>query len=216
MTTTHFIPTDIMDLYEVHEWRNAAGVLSTAHPEEWNDVMTALRAFRFTTAHVLAPGKNKSELAKSFDSTLFELGWRETQFRTAIKVDGGERESPTHKVDCYKNQVALEIEWNNKDPFFDRDLNNFRLLFELRVIDAGIIVTRCSDLQTIFNRLGKGKSYGNSTTHMSKLIPRIEGGGGGGCPILVFGITSRLYVETSAPSSESSHETENDEEDDRE
>lgn len=66
----------------------------------------------------------------------------------------------------------------------------------MRVIDLGVIVTRCSDLQAIFNRLGKGSSYGNSTTHMSKLIPRIEGGGGGGCPILVFGISSKLYVES--------------------
>jgi len=33
-------------------------------------------------------------------------------------------DSPTHKVDCYKNRIALELEWNNKDPFFDRDLNN--------------------------------------------------------------------------------------------
>ncbi len=87
------------------------------------------------------------------------------------------------------------MEWNNKDPFFDRDLNNFRLLFELRVIEVGIILTRCSELQLIFNKVGKGKSYGNSTTHMRKLLPRIEGGGGGGCPILVFGISPNVYIE---------------------
>ncbi|WP_442754967.1 BglII/BstYI family type II restriction endonuclease [Methylocystis sp. JAN1] len=195
MTTKHLIPADIMEFYEVHEWRNAAGVLFTAHPTEWDEVLAALRAFRFKTSDVLAPGKNKSELAKSFDATLTGKGWKETHFSTAIKVDEEVRESPTHKVDCYKNRVALEVEWNNKDPFYDRDLNNFRLLFDLRVIDVGIIVTRCSELQDIFNRLGKGKSYGNSTTHMKKLIPRIEGGGGGGCPILIFGITSKLYIE---------------------
>ena len=44
-----------------------------------------------------------------------------------ITVDERSYESPTHEVDCFKNRVALEIEWNNKDPFFDRDLNNFRL-----------------------------------------------------------------------------------------
>jgi hypothetical protein len=36
--------------------------------------------------------------------------------------------------------VALEVEWNNKDPFYDRDLNNFRLLFDLQVIDVGVIM----------------------------------------------------------------------------
>lgn len=100
-----------------------------------------------------------------------------------------------HKVDCFKKKVGLEIEWNNKDPFFDRDLNNFRLLFELRALSVGVIVTRCDELQSIFNRLGKGKSYGNSTTHMSKLLPRLNGGGGGGCPVLVFGIRPALYLE---------------------
>jgi hypothetical protein len=195
MVTTHLIPDDIRALYEVHEWRNAAGVLNTAHADEWDDVMDALRKFRFKTSDVLAKGKNKSDLAKSFDAMLTAKGWKETLFDTSIKVDEDIRKSPTHKVDCYKNQVALEVEWNNKDPFFDRDLNNFRLLFELRVIDVGIILTRCSELQLIFNKVGKGKSYGPSTTHMRKLLPKIEGGSGGGCPILVFGISPNVYVE---------------------
>jgi Restriction endonuclease BglII len=98
-------------------------------------------------------------------------------------------------------RVGLEIEWNNKDPFFDRDLNNFRLLFELRVIEAGVIITRASHLQGIFKSLGKkvADKYGASTTHMDKLFPRIEGGGGGGCPILAFGITRAKYVEDAEP-----------------
>ena len=45
--------------------------------------------------------------------------------------------------------MALEIEWNNKDPFYDRDLNNFRLLFELRVVSVGVIVTRCASLDRL-------------------------------------------------------------------
>jgi len=112
-----------------------------------------------------------------------------------IVVDDSDLESPTHKVDCFKNGVGLEIEWNNKDPFYDRDLNNFRLLFDLRTIHVGVIVTRSDELQTIFDQLGRGSSYGASTTHMSKLVPRLKGGSGGGCPILVFGITKKLYVE---------------------
>ena len=103
--------------------------------------------------------------------------------------------SPTHKVDCFKNRVAVEIEWNNKDPFFDRDLNNFRLLFDLRSVSVGVIITRADELQDVFDGLGRGSSFGASTTHMGRLLPRINGGSGGGCPILVIGITKKLYIE---------------------
>ena len=120
-------------------------------------------------------------------------GWDAKNFDTRIAVDDLELDSPTHEVDCFKNRVALEIEWNNKDPFFDRDLNNFRLLFDLRVISVGVIVTRADGLQKIFAKLGRGESYGASTTHMSKLLPRIKGGGGAGCPLLVFGIRESAY-----------------------
>lgn len=206
MPTTHLVPDDIRELYEVHEWRNATGVLSTSRPQEWREVLESLRAFKLLRSEVLSPGGSKSKIANRFDDVLKRRGWIEKQFRTAIVLDDQKLESPTHKIDCYKNHVALEVEWNNKDPFFDRDLNNFRLLFDLRAIEAGIIITRCSELQTIFNRLGRGSSFGNSTTHMDKLISRIDGGGGGGCPVLVFGISSKLYVEDPIPAEASKTE----------
>jgi len=60
---------------------------------------------------------------------------------------------------------------------------------------VGVIITRTDDLQSIFDNIGRGSSYGSSTTHLGKLLPRIEGGGGAGCPILVFGIKTCLYDE---------------------
>ena len=195
MITTHLIPDDIRELYEIHEWRNATGVLATAHEGEWFDLQAVLRGFQLKKSQILEPGGGKSKISSSLDSHFYEMGWQEKRFDTAIDVDGERHESPTHGVDCYKNKVAIEVEWNNKDPFYDRDLNNFRLLFDLRVIDVGVIITRCSHLQDIFDDLGKGSSYGSSTTHMDKLLPRLEGGGGGGCPVLVFGISNKLYVE---------------------
>src|SRR5262249_36530645 len=140
----------------------------------------------------------RSRIVKRFEHPLAASGWIEKQFKTAIEIDGTSTPSPTHKVDCFKGRVALEVEWNNKDPFFDRDLNNFRLLFDLRVIDAGVIVPRADHLKRIFDSLGRGKSFENPTTHRGKLLPRIDGGGGGGCPVLVFGITDRLYVDAHA------------------
>lgn len=195
MSTLHLVPQDIAELYEVHEWRNAVGVLATACPDEWSDVQAALRAFQLFRSEVLTAGGSRSSIVARLEQPLKNSGWVERQFATAIVVDGTQRDSPTHSVDCFKTRVALEVEWNNKDPFFDRDLNNFRLLFDLQVIDVAIIITRCSHLQEIFNKLGRGSSFGNSTTHMNKLLPRLRGGSGGGCPIVVFGISRSLYVE---------------------
>lgn len=194
MPIEHF-PDSIRENYEIREWRHASAILESDFRDEWSDMCDVLSRFRLCKSFITTPGGRKSQVSHWIDSELYTKGWREKEFDTALVVDKSPIDSPTHAVDCYKNRVALEIEWNNKDPFFDRDLNNFRLLFDLRVISVGVIVTRCDALQDIFDELGRGKSYGASTTHMSKLLPKVEGGGGGGCPILVFGIKEVLFDE---------------------
>ncbi len=189
------LPDHIRERYEVYEWKHAAAIMKYDFPQEWNDMTALLEHFRLCKSDIVTPGGRKSPISSKIDTFLYERGWTEKHFDTSIIVDQDRYDSPTHKIDCYKNNIAIEIEWNNKDPFYDRDLNNFRLLFDLRVVSVGVIITRSDSLQEIFNRLGKGASYGASTTHMSKLLPRIEGGGGGGCPLLVFGITDKNYTE---------------------
>jgi Restriction endonuclease BglII len=195
MANHPFLPDDIAALYEVHEWRNGLAILSAVRREEWDDICEVLRGFRVRRSDILTPGGSKSTMAKDFDAALFDRGWAQKQFDTKIVVDGVETVSPTHEVDCFKGRVALEVEWNNKDPFFDRDLNNFRLLFDLRVIDVGVIVTRSTELQEVYKTLGRGQSAGASTTHMGKLLPKLFGGGAGGCPVVLFGIGKAVYVE---------------------
>jgi hypothetical protein len=192
---TELLPAFIRENYEVHEWRHATAVLASDFPAELEQLVDVLTRFRWYRSWVKAKGGRKSKVAEWVDTELGKYDWIEKKFDTEILVDKHARKSPTHSVDCFKNGVALEIEWNNKDPFYDRDLNNFRLLFDLRVASVGVIMTRCDHLQAMFKTLGQHKKYGASTTHMSKLLPRIEGGGGGGCPLLVFGISKNLYVE---------------------
>ena len=193
--STELLPTFIRENYEVHEWKHACAILAQDFPDEWENVVSVLNDFRLKKSWITNPGGRKSKVSAYIDEYLYDRGWVEKEFETQVVVDQHSMDTPTHKVDCFRNRVALEIEWNNKDPFYDRDLNNFRLLFDLRAISVGVIITRCDELQEIFNELSRGASYGASTTHMSKLLPRIEGGGGAGCPILVFGISKSLYVE---------------------
>ena len=88
--------------------------------------------------------------------------------------------------------IAVEMEWNNKDPFFDRDLINFQALHHEGAIAVGVIVTRSAALQDLISKVIQSKDggfkYGSSTTHWDKLVPRVNLGGGGECPLLLIGI----------------------------
>lgn len=196
-------PAYLEENYEINEWRHASAILASDFPEEWESIIRVLSKFVICHSHIIVGGGERSLITKSLDSAFYADGWVEKKWETKIVLDGDERESPTHKVDCVRNGVALDSEWSNKDPFYDRDLNNFRLLFDLRAISVGVIITKSDELADLFKtievpgrsaKLGSLYSkYGSSTTWMSKLLPRIEGGGGGGCPILAFGIKKSLY-----------------------
>jgi hypothetical protein len=111
-----------------------------------------------------------------------------------------------HKIDFVKARVALDFEWNSKDQTFDRDLFALRLYHESHLISVGVLVTRSEQLNPVFQvvprRNKKGeitknetgaeipvkKKYGGSTTWIGKLIPRLNSGRHGGCPVLVFAI----------------------------
>jgi hypothetical protein len=190
-------PKFIREHYEVKEWRHACAILKTDFPEQWEDITTVLSGFRLKTSAIMAPGGSKSDISKQLDGALTKRGWKEVEFNAKMIVEDETLETRTHKIDCYKNRVGLEIEWNSKDQTFDRDLRNYRFLFDINRLSVGVIVTRTDELQALFKELKQGAKYGAATTHMSKLLPRMTAGAAGGCPILVFGISRKLYVEES-------------------
>jgi len=115
------LPDSVLRNFEIHEWRHATAIFERDFPEEWADVCDVLGRFRLCKSYLTTPGGRKSQVSNWIDSELYAKGWEEKQFDTSVVVDGNVTESPTHSVDCFKNRVALEIEWNNKDPFYDRD-----------------------------------------------------------------------------------------------
>ncbi|EQD26200.1 Restriction endonuclease, type II, BglII [mine drainage metagenome] len=66
-----YIPQAIEDLYEVHNFRHAAEVLATGCSAEFEELMEALAGFRLTTADILAPGGNESQIPKRVAALLF-------------------------------------------------------------------------------------------------------------------------------------------------
>lgn len=200
------IPSDIADLYEVFDWQHASAILASDLSEEFTELCTALRAFRFTENQVRSPGGNESAIPKTFSTILRPLGWEEAKMTAKLVVDESEVSRDTHKVDYCKGRIACDVEWNSKDQTFDRDLYAFRAFHEYGRISVGVLITRSNELDGWFDHLGivvdaygttrpiKSK-FGASTTHIGKLLPRLQSGRSGGCPVLVLGITTRLLAE---------------------
>ncbi len=194
MAVTLF-PRGIRGRFEVAETHHAAAVLHEDFREEWDDLVSFLDSFRLIRSQVLQPGGRKSPISRAIDGFFYQRMWREHTFAIEVRADGEATLAPTHHVDYFRNRVAIETEWNNKDPFYDRDLTTFRLLFDLNVLSVGVIVTRATELQCVFDELGRGESFGPSTTHMGKLRPKLNNSGAGGCPVLAFGIRRSAYIE---------------------
>lgn len=208
------IPPSIRERYHIEETRHACAILSVDCPGEMADILGCLEGFILLRSEISEGGGGKSKIARRFDDFLAQRGWAERSIRVSRTVNDRTVETETHKVDFYKGRVAVEVEWNNKDPFFSRDLNAFRLLHELDAISVGVIITRADELQAIFDALPPvwdqkwrrevriGGKYGNSTTHWSKLMPRVNGGEAGACPLLLVGITASCYADDLAQPSE--------------
>ncbi len=172
------IPEDILAKYEVYSYRNAALILSQSRPEEFADILAALRAFEITTTMIRTAGGNESEIPKLFSSHLRGLGWHETIVQADLMVRLLWREATGtskkgkpvmepreklltrakfldgHKIDYVKDRVAFDLEWNSKDQTFDRDLYAFGAFSQCGVIDVGVLVTRSAELNRVFRTVG--------------------------------------------------------------
>ena len=104
-------PKFIRDKYEIHEWRHASAILEKDFPSEFVDICDVLSRFRLNKSFIDVGGGRKSPVSEWIDSEFYKKGWVEKKFDTKISVDQVDLESPTHSVDCFKNRVALEIEW---------------------------------------------------------------------------------------------------------
>lgn len=203
MSWEDYLPHDLANLYEIHDYKHAAAILAKEFSQEFNEVCSALRIFRFTKQDIIDAGGNESHIPKLFSAILRPMGWVERNLEAELNVYEINKKKKelkwsvnhgSHKVDYIKGRVAFDLEWNSKDQTFDRDLYAFRAFFEYNSISVGILVTRSNELDTLFKSLSINKKYGASTTHLGKLIPRLEAGRNGGCPVLVFGITSKLII----------------------
>jgi hypothetical protein len=78
------LPQEILELYEVHEWKHACAVLKGDFPEEWQDMIEVLTQFRCKRSWISVGGGRKSLVSEAIDSALYGRGWAERQFATRV------------------------------------------------------------------------------------------------------------------------------------
>lgn len=137
--------------FEIRCESHAAAILRIDFPEALEELESSLADIRIPITEIIGSGGGEAAGTQRLRRSLAGRGWTKTCFEIRKTLNGVERASISHEIDHVKTfangTLALEIEWNNKDPFFDRDLENFKRLHAEGGISAGIIVTRGSRLQ---------------------------------------------------------------------
>lgn len=217
----HCIAPDIQRRYQFAETRNAANIFRATNPEAFEQLEGVLRGFCLTTADLITPGGQESDLAARMNRMFRDTGWREARvdtliqlslIRTPLRHAGEDRLEPIitetrnegYKVDNFRDRIALDVEWNAKDGNLDRDIGAYRSLYDAALIDVGVLITRTLDLRDLGQALAlaagfppdKAKRILNTTTttNREKLLPRLTRGDAGGCPILAVFICPDTHV----------------------
>ena len=138
--------------YQVEYTSHAEAILSVDFPSASDDLERALLTATIPIEEIIAGGGGESKGTQRLRHALADLGWRKTVFRVQKVINDVPKESQSHEIDHVQTfdnggTIALEIEWNNKDPFYDRDLENFKRLHADGAISIGIIVTRGRSMQ---------------------------------------------------------------------
>ena len=145
--------------FEIRSESHAIAILERDFPGALNELEGVLLGIEIPITEIIGSGGGETKVTQRMRRALTDLGWRKGKFHIEKTVNvqikktihGVQHQSRSHEIDHVKvvegNHLVLEIEWNNKDPFFDRDLENFKRLHAEGAVSAGIIVTRGSSLQ---------------------------------------------------------------------
>lgn len=132
--------------FQVEFHSHAKAILSVDFHDALTELQLALANLTIPIEEIIAGGGGEAKGTQRLRRALTAAGWLKTKFEIKKTINGRERESISHEIDHVREfsagTLALEIEWNNKDPFFDRDLENFKRLHADGAISVGIIVTR--------------------------------------------------------------------------
>ena len=137
--------------FEVEFTNHAEAIMLHDFPELVDELEGALLGISLPMTEIIGGCGGEAKMTQRLRRGLAAMQWTKHNFELKKIVDGVPKESISHEIDhvrrAAKGVVAFEIEWNNKDPFFDRDLENFKRLHAEGAISLGGIVTRGAAMQ---------------------------------------------------------------------
>jgi hypothetical protein len=144
--------------FDIQYLSHAKAILTGEFSEQLEELSDVLSNLSLPITEIIGSGGGETKFTQRTRNALANLGWIKHNFVIAKTIDGTPRESISHEVDHVKvvediGTIGCEIEWNNKDPFFDRDLENFKRLHAEGAISVGIIITRGRSLQAELKHL---------------------------------------------------------------
>jgi len=160
--------------YQVLPLSHAEAILNVDFPQALQEIEKCLIDFRIPIAEIIGSGGGEAQGTQRLRRSLTDQGWPKTNFEISKVINGMAKESISHEIDHTKQfdnkgTVALEIEWNNKDPFFDRDLENYKRLHAEGAISVGVIITRGEDLQNSMKDLVLGYAKKHEINNFDRL-----------------------------------------------
>jgi hypothetical protein len=161
--------------FEVLVLHHAEAILTHDMPNAVTEIEGVLSKIRIPVEELIRGGGGEGQLTQRLRKALANVGWVKHNFEIQKIVDGVQKESTSHEIDHVKvfdgSTFALEIEWNNKDPFFDRDLENFKRLHAEGAISIGGIITRGKSLQDGLRNVVEQFAIKHGIDESEKLAP---------------------------------------------
>lgn len=142
--------------FQVEFHSHAEAILAGDFPSVETELESVLLKATIPIEEIIAGGGGEAKGTQRLRRGLQAKNWKTVTFVIEKRINDVPREAVSHKMDHVKEfelrhggkgTIAMEIEWNNKDPFYDRDLENFKRLHADGAISVGIIVTRGRSLQ---------------------------------------------------------------------
>lgn len=169
--------------FDVIMLHHAEAILQIDMPGAADELENALVSLSVPVTELVAGGGGEAQVTQRLRRTLSDRGWEKRKItigktiKLSDEVDAREVEATTHEIDHVKTfgengwAAALELEWNNKDPFYDRDLENFKRLHAEGAISVGGLITRGSSLQSDMLQLIKRFADDQSIDSFDDLSP---------------------------------------------